>query len=822
MHYHSAKMPLRKRLILLIVALLALPLALAQDRPPTPGEIQLRLEKLNVLGSVMMIAAHPDDENTALLAYFALGRKMETAYLSATRGEGGQNLIGPEQGDELGVIRTQELLAARRIDGAQQFFTSAVDFGYSKTAEETLRVWGREKILGDMVTVIRRFQPDVIILRFSGTPRDGHGHHQSSAILGKEAFSAAADSSRFPGKPWQARRLMFNLFSFSRQMEQEAAATAGRLSIDAGQYDPLLGHSYAEIAGISRSQHRCQGMGAAQRKGPMPNFLVVIDGEKAAGDPFDGIDTTWNRVPGGAAVGPILARAAKDFSPTAPYKTIPALLEARAIIRKLDHPWAKTKLDELDEAIAMCSGLWLDVTADRYQAVPGSAVAVTLTAVNRSPFALTWDGKKLDPNVVQTQKVTWNVPPAHPYTQPFWLRNPREFHDGSPEGAPVYSAEFPIGAGTETIRFRRPLHFRYVDPQHGEETRPVEVVPAVAVNLPEDVYLFPDSKPRKVSVQIHASRDSVSGALRLQAQAGWQITPASHAFQLAKAGDQSELVFEITPPSASGEIELKAIATVDGREISHGVQVIAYSHIPPQTLFPEARATLRRADVRVLSKRIGYIMGAGDEIPKALQQIGCEVTLLGPEDLAQRDLSSFDAIVAGVRAYNTRPDLRANQQRLLEYVHSGGTYVVQYNVPSRGPFGGRDEGHLARLGPYPLTIGSARVSVEDAPLTVLKPDQPLLREPNQITPQDFSGWIQERGLYFASKWDPQYDAPLGTHDPGEEMQPGGLLFARYGKGAYVLTTYSWFRQLPAGVPGAYRIFANLISAGKAKEAHDAQ
>jgi len=789
-----------------------------------------------------MIAAHPDDENTAVLAYMARGRSMRTGYLSLTRGEGGQNLIGPQQGDLLGVIRTQELLAARRIDGAEQFFTRAIDFGYSKTADEALEKWGRDKVLSDIVWVIRKFRPDVIILRFSGTPRDGHGHHQASAILGKEAFFTAADKNRFPEQlryvqPWQAKRLFWNVFSFTPEQEKEAAAIPHKVEVDAGEFNPILGKSYAEIAGISRSQHRSQGFGAAERRGPAKNFLATIAGDPAEHDPFDGVDTTWSRVPGGEAVATILAEALKTFVPEEPEKTIPLLIKARTLIAAIDDPWAKRKLEELDETLALCSGLWVDATAERYAVVPGSTVKITLEAINRSHHRVSWQGdmltaqghnqvRKIDAapmvyNEVSHRELTWTAPADAAYSQPFWLRNPPVGNtydirdqeliglaDSPPELAVTMSFDF----GGASVMLKRPVRYRYVDPTEGELTRAVVMVPEVAVNLAEPVDVFPNEGAKRIEVTVKANTADMNGDVRLDLQAGWRAEPASHPFRLAQSGDEQTIAFSVTPPRDDSQARLRAVAHVDGKEISSGETIIAFPHIPTQTLFPQADAKLERVDVKLTAHRIGYVMGAGDEMPDMLRQLGCEVTLLSGRDLAEGDLAGFDAVVTGVRAYNVRADLRANQQRLLDYVQNGGTMIVQYNVAEGGPFGGRHTGELDHVGPYPLKIDRPRVSVEEAPVKFVHPDNPLLVWPNHITERDFDGWIQERGLYFASEWDPHYQPIVETHDPGEKPLEGGTLYTRYGKGVYIFTAFSWFRELPAGVPGAYRIFANMLSA----------
>ena len=842
MRTHSAKSglpsPCRKGAVLALLLCL-LPLAPALAQAPFSGTpaIEQSLKKLTVLGSVLMIAAHPDDENTAILAYYARGRHMRTGYLSLTRGEGGQNLIGAEQGDLLGLIRSQELLAARRIDGAEQFFTRAIDFGFSKTPEETFEKWGRERILSDVVWVIRSFRPDVVILRFSGTPRDGHGQHQVSALVGKEAFVAAADPSRFPEQlkfvePWKARRLMFNSFSFTREMEKEAATTPGRIEVDTGAFDPVLGVSYSQIAGMSRSMHRSQGMGASQRPGPSRNFLVPVAGDapaKDARDAFDGIDTSWGRVPGGAELGRILDEAVRAFEPDHPERTIPLLLKAREPIAALDDPWAREKLIELNEAIALCAGLWLDANADNYAVVPGASVEVAYTALNRSAFpmaleSLTLEGMggqsrtdahhaPLESNQPVNAQLKFAVPADQPYSQPFWLREPKQGDTytisdqrmvGLPDDPPLLNLRFGIEAGGVSFDLVRPVRHRYVDRVDGEQTRALTVVPLVSLNLPQDVVLFPNGDARKVEIEVRADVPKVAGDVRLALDAGWTADPVSRPFEQAQAGQQQPLSFEVKPArGADPPALLRGVAHVGDREIGVGLLVISHPPLPPLTVFPPAVVKLVRADVRVTAHKIGYVMGAGDDMPDAIRQLGCEVTLLTASDLEQRDLSEFDAIVTGVRAYNTRADLRVNLPRLLDYVRNGGKLIDQYNVT---------DGNLVPMGPYPFKIGHDRVTVEESPVTFTNLSNPLLSAPNEISQKDFDGWIQERGLYFASEWDPRYQTVLESHDPGEKPLAGGMLYARYGKGVYIFSGYSWFRELPAGVPGAYRLFANMLSA----------
>jgi LmbE family N-acetylglucosaminyl deacetylase len=865
---------------------------LLASRAPLPAqrsfsgaaEIEQSLHKLNELGTVLHIAAHPDDERTAVLAYFARGRHMRTAYLSLTRGEGGQNLIGSEQGAQLGVIRTQELLAARQIDGAEQFFTRAIDFGFTRTPEETMQKWGHDRILGDVVWVIRRYRPDVIFLGFSGTPRDGHGQHQTSAILGKEAFTAAADPTKFPEqlkyvKVWQARRLL-QAAGFGGGPGAGGGGRGGRggrggaapaqppaqpgvgpdgfeitngPQVDTGAFNPILGYSYEELAVLSRSMHHSQGTGAMRRPGAGRAGMTVIGGAPATKDLFEGIDTSWNRLPGGAAVKSILDEAIRDYEPAHPEKTIPLLLKARPLIAAIDDPLAKLKLTDLDETVALCAGLYVEAQARQAEVTPGGTLNITTTVLNRSAAKVALESARIEgiwnqdaaakPAVLgynQSAEIplTLTVPANQPYTQPYWLVKPPtadvyQIDDQSLIGL----ADTPAAASLRVrltvdgtpIELLRPVHHRYADRAYGERIRPLVVVPTVAVNLPAPVSVFPDSAARKVQVSVQANIAAAEGELRLEIPAGWKAEPRSQPFKIAAAGEQQVLTFEVTPPAGETTAGLRAVAKAAGRDIASGTQVIAYPHFPAQTLFPPSDIKLVRANIKVTARKVGYIMGAGDEMPEALRQLGIDVTLLTQSDLEQGDLSRFDAIVAGVRAYNVRADIRANQSRLLSYVHNGGTYIVQYQTgDSPDPTAPRTQQQppnpfnqqqgppvTTNLGPYPFFVPGGnkyRITVEEAPLKFPNQDSPLLQYPNHINPKDFDGWVQERGVYFAVQWDKRYQTVLSSQDPGERPLDGGLIWTRYGKGIYIFTAYSWFRQLPAGVPGAYRLFANLLSA----------
>ncbi len=808
------------------------------------GEIEIRqaLEKLNTLGSVMMIAAHPDDENTALLAYLARGRHVRTGYLALTRGEGGQNLIGSEQGDQMGIIRTQELLAARKIDGAEQFFTRAIDFGFSKIADETLTQWPREQVLADVVWNIRRFRPDVIVLRFTGTPRDGHGHHQASAILGKEAFSLAADPTKFPEQlqfvqPWQAKRLMQN----SGGPGQGGPGGRGGqpqeqgVDIDLGQYSPELGLSYGQIAGMSRSQHRSQGMGAAERPGAQRNTLVTLAGDKATNDLFEGVDLSWSRVNGGARVAPLVARAMASFEAGHPEKLLPILAEARPLIASINDPLAQRKLAELDELMALASGLHLEAQANDFAVTPGSDLKVNATATARLGVQVAISGIRLTgiqgapsqdipATVLVTNQpaqypLTVKVPANQPYSQPYWLANakngtmyniPDQRLIGNAENAPVLEAHFKVKIAGTDLELTRPVQHRYVDRVYGELFRPLEIVPPVALDLAGNALVFTNTTARQVDVPVRSNNGKQSGDVRLEVPAGWTVTPATQHFELGATDEQVMVSFQLQPPAANSRGAVRAVAQVGGATVRTGTTRINYPHIPVQMLLPPSQMALVRANITNLAKSVGYVMGAGDEVPESIRQLGAEVTLLTSQDLVRGDLSKFDAIVTGVRAWNTRADLRANYQRLFDYANNGGTVVVQYNVAEGGPTGGP----LEHIGPYPIRTGRDRVTVEEAPITFPNPQLKVLHAPNEITQADFEGWIQERGLNFPDQWDAKYQSVLESHDPGEEPLKGGMLYTQYGKGAYIFSAYDWFRELPAGVPGAYRIFANMLSAGK--------
>ncbi len=806
-------------------------------RQPDAAEIQLKLKKLNFLGSVLYVAAHPDDENTNVIAYLSNERLATTGYLSLTRGDGGQNLIGPEIRDQLGLIRTQELLAARRIDGGRQFFTRAIDFGFSKSAEEAFSVWGRDAVLSDATRIIRQFQPDIVIRRFPPDSRAGHGHHTASAIVAEEVFDLAANRDAFPGQvrefgTWRAKRLYTNTGRWWNVSVDEK--TEGVITLDVGGYNPLMGKSYSEISALSSSQHKSQGWGRRGLRGYRPEYFEHMKGVPAQEDIFEGIDTSWRRVKGGAAVGNLVERAIAGFDPRQPSASVPLLLQIREHIKALDGGvWTGRKVREVEQLIVDCLGLYVEVTASHYQAAPGAPVAATIELLNRSnhPVRVTRIGSKmLQWDSVFTAALVSNRPNAIDvrasirkdagFSDPYWLREEHttglftvqdERMIGMPENNPAVEFTLDIELSGERITLTRPLIYKWVDPVRGELWRPLEIVPPVTVNLSEDVMVFGTQQPREMSLLIRSSSDEpVQGTMRFEVPKGWRAEPASTPFALAERGAEAPATVTVYPSSAEHVGTVKAIVNVNGVDFDRALQLISYDHFPVQTLLPRAEAKAVRIDLKKAGETVGYIAGAGDDLPSALRNMGYRVVELNSGDITPHNLAGLDAVVLGVRALNTNERARYFMPAVLEYARNGGTVIVQYNTNLR-----RQTEHFS---PFPLEIGRDRVTDETAEVRILKPDHPVMTTPNKLTAKDFDGWVQERGLYFPSRWDNAFEPVLSMNDPGESPKDGSLLVARYGSGYYVYTGISFFRQLPEGVPGAYKLFANLVSLGKSGRA----
>ena len=801
----------------------------------TSSEILHEIAKLQNTGTVMFVAAHPDDENTRLISYLANERKVETIYLSVTRGDGGQNLIGPEIREGLGIIRTQELLQARRTDGGRQYFTRANDFGFSKDAYEALSTWDKQKVLSDVVWAIRKFRPDVIINRFDTEPSTTHGHHTASAMLSLEAFDLAADPKAFPEQlkfveTWQPKRIFWNTYNWDNS-GSDYEGKPNVISYDVGTYNPLLGKSYNEIAAESRTMHKSQGFGSTGSRGSALDHVVQLKGDKAVGDIFSDMDISWNRIEGGEKINAKIEQIISDFQITKPEASLAALIALRKDVKilALKNWWASKKLVELDEIIRASAGIYLEAISNTATAVVDEQVEINLEATNRANTLIKVRNAKINGtntnlnkevafNKSIIEKINFKIPVDYSISQPYWLVNdgtvglydvPNQEMRGMPENPPAFMVELEIEIIGEVIPYSIPLVYKRNDPVDGEQYRPFIITPPVYVGISDNVLVFSENSEKEVTVKVMAGKDNVAGQVSLDVPNGWSLTPNNYQYNLKVKGEQVSFVFKVNPPSVDSDVISRAVATYNGKSYSRDMLTIDYPHIPFQTIFPESKARMVKINLEKRGELIGYIQGAGDDIPRSLRQIGYQVEELNPSNLKSNELAKYDAIIMGVRAYNTIDALRFGQVELLKYVENGGTLLVQYNTNSRLV--------TNDLAPFSLKIGRDRITVEEAEVSILAPKHPVMNFPNKISSKDFDNWVQERGLYFPGEWDKAFTTIISSADPGEEPLTGGLLVAKYGKGHYIYTGYSWFRQLPAGVPGAFRIFANLISIGSYEE-----
>ncbi|MCF8452231.1 MAG: PIG-L family deacetylase [Pedobacter sp.] len=785
------------------------------------SEIKLGLKKLNTLGSALYIAAHPDDENTRLLAFLAKEKKFRTGYLSLTRGDGGQNLIGNEQSELLGLIRTQELLAARRTDGAEQFFSRAIDFGFSKNSDETFRIWNKEQVLADAVWVIRKFRPDVIITRFPEDERAGHGQHAASAIIAREAFLAAADPKRFPEQlkyvqAWQARRIVWNTYNFGSMN----TTAEDQLKLDVGIFNPLLGKGYGEIAAESRTHHKSQGFGSARQRGKAVEYFIHTAGILSKSDLFEGINSNWNRITGGEEIGKMISAADQNFNTDEPSVSVPALINIlKAIDRLPEGYWKEQKSKDIKDLIAAASGLWFEsYTLQAVQAL-GDSIRLRSDIVLQSKIPvklLSINGQKQDFDLKEgVSKSIQGSVLANEITEPYWLfeNHPMGMFKiddqqliGHPEKPGSATVGFSFRISDQIISYQRPAVFKYTDQVRGEVYQPLIVAPAVTASIADKAYVFSGNTSKTIQILLKSFRDKTEGSLRPKVPSGWKIEPQNIAFNLPKKGDEKTVQFTISPSDQAESGKFTLSIQSGGQNYNRAHRIIDYDHIPIQNLFPLAEAKIERVELKTGGKKIGCIAGAGDLIPESLYQIGYQVSTLSESEIMNTDLSQYDAIITGVRAYNVNERLALMQPKLMEYVSKGGTLLIQYNVSN--PL------LVQNIGPYPFKITRDRVTDENAGVRFLEKDHPVLNYPNKITAKDFEGWIQERGLYFLSDADPKYSRILSMNDPGEAPKDGSLLVADYGKGRFVYTSLVFFRELPAGIPGAYRLFVNLITKQK--------
>ncbi|PWH82742.1 LmbE family protein [Algibacter marinivivus] len=830
---------MQKTILYILIGILFITNSNAQKpKTPSSSEIYESIQKLNFLGSVLYVAAHPDDENTRLISYMSNHAKARTAYLSLTRGDGGQNLIGPEIRELLGVIRTQELLAARRVDGGEQLFTRANDFGYSKHPDETLEIWNKDQVLSDVVLAIRQFKPDIIINRFDHR-RAGqtHGHHTTSAMLSMEAFELANDESAYSNQLkqtslWQPKRLFYNT-SWWRYGSREAfdkIDKSNMISVDIGTYYPLKGMSNNELASIASSQHLCQGFGRVSTRGTQQEYIEFLKGDPLDGNEtvFAGIDTSWKRVKGGEAIGNILNAIEKNFNFQNPKTHISQLVKAYKLLQKIDDAhWKAQKSKELKAIIEMCAGLYLEASAETNWATQGEIIKLNIEVLNRSEYPIVLQSltnasglniQKSMPLENNTKfdfkevvKIESNAQP----TTPYWLNEKGSLGMykvkdanliGKPETPRTYNIDFNVLIDNTPITFTKPIIQRFSKPDKGELYRPFEIIPEASAKITEKVIILNNDQQRDITVVVKAGRNNLEGDVEVCHPDDWSVFPKKQKVSIAHKGEEQTLVFTVIPPKNQSEGFISPIVHIADKDYTKELIEIDYEHIPFQTVLLPSESKIVRLDIQKRGENIAYIQGAGDVVPESLEQIGYNVRILTPEDINAETLSRFDAVVVGIRAYNTVENLSFKQQQLFDFIGNGGNMIVQYNTSYRLK--------ADNIAPYDLKLSRDRVTDETAEVRFLNPAHEVLNFPNKITQKDFEGWTQERGLYFPNKWGSEFTPILSMNDKGEPARDGSLLIAKHGKGHYIYTGLSFFREFPAGVSGAYRLFANMLSLGK--------
>lgn len=783
------------------------------------------IQKLNTLGNVLYLAAHPDDENTRFISFCANEKKMHTGYLSLTRGDGGQNLIGTEIREELGILRTQELLSARSVDGGEQFFTRANDFGYSKNPKETLQIWDKDKILSDVVWVMRKFRPDIVVCRFPPNSKGGHGHHTTSAILAMEAYDIAGDPKMYPEQLeyvqiWQPKRVVVNTGRWWNDNISED--DEGVVAEDIGGYNNLLGESYLEMAAKSRTMHKSQGFGSTGKRGEYVEYFEHLKGVSADKSLFEGIDFSWNRIQSSSKLQPKLNELINQFDHDNPANSVRTLLELRYMISRLnDDFWREKKMTQIDEILRQCLGLFVEVTTLSSSKTKGDTCSFNIEIINRSTKEVKFRNfeiletdfsqnyhEELPFNQAINIKNKWVISKTTKISQPYWLVNPSNLGGsvvndqlliGQPESFPSAHFKLTFEVDEVMISFLRPLIFKWNDPVKGEQKKNWVITPKVTANLDQDVKIFTPLKKQKVTINLRSHTKNQSGSIELKTPRGWNVT-GSNSFQFKLADEEQKIIFEITPAS-NAETGFAELYIND--RLAKGFRPIAYDHISSQLWFPDAKMKLVSLDLSIPPKKIGYLTGAGDKVGDALLNLGYELDFLDPEKLDEATLLSYDVILTGVRFFNVNERASQLTPKLLRFVEQGGNLIVQYNTSYRLK--------TKSFFPYPLKISRDRVTQEDAPVTFLQPDHVVLNKPNKMIKSDFDDWVQERGLYFPDGWSKEYQAILSWSDTGEQPKKGGLLIAPYGRGNYVYTGISFFRELPAGVSGAYKLLVNLIS-----------
>jgi len=796
-------------------------------------EIYQDLKELNFLGTVLYVAAHPDDENTRLISYFSNKIHAQTYYLALTRGDGGQNLLGADLKEALGIIRTQELLKARSIDGGHQRFTRSIDFGYSKSPRETLNIWNKDSVLHDMVWTIRNVKPDVIINRFDHrTPGTTHGHHTASAILSLEAFELAAQKNQFKNQlqsteVWQPKRLFFNTswwFYGSREAFKKADKS-NLMSFDIGEYYPELGLSNSEIAALSRSQHKSQAFGNTPRRGKQLEYLEIIKGNlPKTQNIFDGIDTSWNRVNDGEAIQKLMDKIIANYDFSKPYKSVPDLVKVYTLIQNLDNKhWKTIKTQQVKSVIKACLGLYTESISETAFANPDQSVKVNTEIINRSPLNIKLIDIKYNSKKIYSKSVklnnnqavynTFEIDVQAKNTLPYWLNLPPkkglyQVADpsliGLPETPNPYRLTFNLSIDETPIPFSSDLVYKYNDPVKGEVFEDFEILPKVSIIPLKEVAIFKNGKPNTFKVQVKSYTKKFSGQLTLDIPKSWKVEPENYKVKLSEFDETQTFDFTITPPKSTEKVEAKIIIKSDNQEFTKQIKSLEYNHIPNQVFTQEAKSALVNITLNKGAKQIGYIKGAGDKIPENLKSLGFKVEFIDLNKIYNPEiLKTYDAIVLGIRAFNTEEQLITKNEILFDYVKQGGTLITQYTTT----YGLLTE----KISPLELNLSRNRVTDETAEVHFLDKNHRVLNYPNQITSKDFEDWVQERGLYFPDKWDKAFQPILQIQDYDDKPTKGSLLVAQYGEGYYIYTGLSLFRQLPAGVPGAFRLLSNLLS-----------
>ncbi|PWS26847.1 PIG-L family deacetylase [Pedobacter yonginense] len=822
-----------KRLTTILFLLFSVIFCSAQQvRPAKSAEIFREIKTLQHIPKVLYLAAHPDDENTGLLSWLVNEQNVETAYLSLTRGDGGQNLLGTEQGAALGLIRTHELLEARKLDGAQQFFTRAIDFGFSKNTNDTFKQWDADSITADVVWAIRKFKPDVIICRFPPTSAAGHGQHAASAVVAEMAFKAAGDKSRFPNQlkyvsVWQPKRLLWNTFNFG----SVNTTAEDQLKVTVGQYDAQLGMGYGELAGLSRSLHKSQGAGTQSIAGVRSEYFTHVAGEAAKTSLFDGLTKNW-AAKGVPEMDLDLSKIVKAFNFNKPDLSLPALIAIRKKFALLkDEDLKKDKLKSLDQIILSCAGFMGEVVTNQPEAIAGNSYRFRLNLISRSTSdvvveKISWlntiesANRKLANDSLITLEHQIQIPENALLTEPYWLEKPAKnaatFSVGNdtliglPEQESPLMVKLELKIGTERFAVKLPLSYKKLDPVKGDVVEALRIVPAVEIKFAESIYFANDKEDLSTTLRMRANKDVTNGKIVLKFGNELGLSTALDHINL-KANEIRNIDITINKELLSkinlNRSNIKAVLITETGDYNKSQQVIQYPHLPVLQYFVPANAWLLKGDIKVTAKKVGYIPGAGDLIPDFLRQAGVQVDVLSETDILNTSkLNTYDALVTGVRVINTEKRIKNWQVALRAYVENGGTLVMQYNTTQ--------DMALQDFGVYPLSIGWNRVTEQNAAVKILNPNQRLLNYPNKITDEDFKGWVQERGAYFVDTWDKNYEPLFEMNDTGEAPSQGSTLYAKYGKGNFIYSPLAFFRQLPAGNVGAARLFFNFISASK--------